>query len=189
MKLYFSSSWLLLVVATPSVIAKKGKKTKTNKNQKIGPVGGSELNLNCDPQTDTLPPYADNSGKFNVWYDNVCKNDDCASDMWKDGCLACMCYNVGNASWCDGTKSVYYDTYFDKHGENPFGDSNRSNRKCNTNFSQQDVPCKWDWECDIGITAGCSRLHTGTHPDPYLCCLETCEDMWGVHTCKGSRWC
>ena len=43
-----------------------------------------------------------------------------------------------NASWCDGTKSDYYDDdYFKKNGvENPFGDSNIKNRKCNTVFGQ-----------------------------------------------------
>ena len=61
-----------------------------------------------------------------------CADEDCASDNWKDGCSACMCYKKGNASWCDGTKSAYYDNYFGENGVNPFGDSNRSTRKCNT---------------------------------------------------------
>ena len=48
-----------------------------------------------------------------------------------------------NASWCDGTKSDYYDDdYFKKNGvENPFGDSNIKNRKCNTVFGQQSSLC------------------------------------------------
>ena len=125
MKFSFPSSWLLLILATPSVDAKKGKKTKNAKIKNLG------RNLNCDPMT--------------TW---DCKNLDCASDMWEDGCLACMCYNTGNASWCDGSKSVYYDVYFDEHGVNPFGDSRRENRKCNTDFGQENFSCRQSWECD-----------------------------------------
>ena len=81
-------------------------------------------NFNCDP----MSPYDDT--------DQGCQDGDCASDTLKDGCLAWLCYNQGNTTWCDGTKSVYYDNYFQEHKQNPFGDSNYSNRKCNTYFTQ-----------------------------------------------------
>ena len=145
MKFSFSSSWLLFVLVTPSVIAKKGKNTKKTKNKNstksIVPifVPIDEPNRNCDPSS----PY-DNE----EW---GCKSKDCASDRWKDGCEACMCYSYRNASWCDGTDSDYYDNYFEEHGVNPFGDINRSNRKCNTQFSQLDAPCQMYWECEIGL--------------------------------------
>ena len=45
-----------------------------------------------------------------------------------------LCYSNGNASWCDGSKSDYYDDYYTENGKNPFGDSNLRNRKCNTDF-------------------------------------------------------
>ena len=117
MKFSFTSSWLLLVLATPSVIAKKGKKTKNtkSKNNRV-PVVDRTANLDCDPMQQNLDE------------DNGCKEEDCASTNWEDGCEACMCYNQGNASWCDGTKSAYYDNYFEEHGENPFGDNRRSNK-------------------------------------------------------------
>ena len=75
--------------------------------------------------------------------------------MWKDGCLACMCINQGNDSWCDGKKSDYYDKYFEENGENPFGDSNKDNRKCNEDFRQYGVPCGGiqyhNWQCESGL--------------------------------------
>ena len=89
-----------------------------------------------------------------------CKEEHCASDIWKDGCEACMCYNLGNASRCDGSKSAYYDNYFIENEENPFGDSNRRNRKCNIIFSLQDDPCDWDWECGRGSL--CGYINNGT---------------------------
>ena len=59
-------------------------------------------------------------------------NPSCATDMWRDGCKACMCYNPGNVAWCDGFEGHYYDNYFRAHGENPWGDDKWENRKCNT---------------------------------------------------------
>ena len=82
--------------------------------------------------------------------DQGCHDHNCASDVWKDGYLACMCFYQGNASWCDGTKSAYYDNYYKRNGKNPFGDSNQDNRKYNTNISQLDASCRWDWECESG---------------------------------------
>ena len=89
-------------------------------------LGGSLLGGGPNSNYDSMSPYDD--GK------QGCKDEDCASDVCTDGCLACMCFNQGNTSWCDGTKSTYYDNYYEEHGENPFGDSNWSNRKCNTHF-------------------------------------------------------
>ena len=183
MKLSFSSSWFLLVVATPSVVvvvAKKGKKTKNTKNKNSGksvvpsfvpidndndndsnniivpifvPVNNDNdsnnnlipnlgVNLNCDPMS---------SVDDEEW---GCRTEDCASDVWKDGCLACMCFNNGNASWCDGRKSAYYDDYFEGNGENPFGDTKRENRKCNIIFLQEDAKCYWDWQCESESESG-----------------------------------
>ena len=62
-----------------------------------------------------------------------------------------MCYNYGNDSWCDGTQSAYYDNYFEAYRENPFGDANWSNRKCNTNFSLKWFSCQWNWEYENGL--------------------------------------
>ena len=142
MKFFFtSSSWLLLVLATSSVIAKKGKKTKNSKNKNnLDPIIVDSANLNCDP-----------NHSFRSKKKNACKEEDCASTNWEDGCEACMCFNNGNASWCDGKKSFYYDNYYEENGVNPFGDSNQSNRKCNTIFSKRDVSCTWDWECESGL--------------------------------------
>ena len=62
---------------------------------------------------------------------HFCHENDCATPNWEDeGCEARMCYDHGNASRCDGTKSDYYDNFFKEHEVNPFGDSNINNRKC-----------------------------------------------------------
>ena len=182
---FTSSLWLLLVLATQSVIAKKGKKTKTTKNKNnLGPVIGGSANLNCDP----MSPWGD---KY-----QSCHNEDCASDVWKDGCLACMCYNDGNASWCDGTQSAYYDSYFEEYGENQFGDSNRSNSKCNTHFSQLDVSCQWDWECEnelecndsVCVPGGggnyCDRMSSTEWYDGTIIRSDGCED----NDCARTHW-
>ena len=98
-----------------------------------------DCNLNCDPMS--------NFGKKG----RGCRTCDCASTNLEDGCKACMCYNNGNASWCDGTKSAYYDYYFQEHKQNPFGDSKKENRKCNRNFSPKDASCQRTWECVEGL--------------------------------------
>ena len=170
MKFSFPSSWFFLVLATPSalVVAKKGKKTKNTKNKNtVVPIVVREPNRNCDP----MSPYDDVE-----W---GCKNKDCASDRWKDGCEACMCYSQGNASWCDGTKSAYYDNYFEEHGMNPFGDSNRSNRKCNTQFSQLDAPCQMYWECEYGL--GCYLASRSSGGDRKCCHYD--RRPTGSHYC------
>ena len=97
--------------------------------------------FNCDPMS-TLGDVERN-----------CKDKDCASARWIDGCASCMCYNNGNALWCDGIQSDYYDNYYKKNGKNPFSNYYWNSRKCNTHFSQQDVSCEWDWECESGL--GC----------------------------------
>ena len=48
---------------------------------------------NCDP----MSRYDETWG---------CHDDDCASDVWQDGCEACLCFNSGNASRCDGTTTT-----------------------------------------------------------------------------------
>jgi len=78
-----------------------------------------------------------------------CGDNDCANLAWADGCEACMCFNNGNASWCDGSKgdyydnhiTDYYDNYFMEHGKNPWGDTNWRNRKCNTQFRKKRLEC------------------------------------------------
>ena len=67
-------------------------------------------------------------------YGDGCQTHDCAHPVWRNGCEACMCFNPANAAWCDGLEGDYYDKYFEEHGENPWGDSNVKNRKCNTEF-------------------------------------------------------
>ena len=74
MKFSFSLSWLLLVVATPSVGTKKKKKLESTKNKNTSPIiDGYEPDLNCDPMSD---PMIRSDG---------CKTLDCTSDRWKDG--------------------------------------------------------------------------------------------------------
>ena len=80
-----------------------------------------------------------------------CNYEGCTSTNWEDECSACMCYKNGNASWCDGAKSTYYDTYHKEHGINPFGGSNWSNRKCNTEILPMLSSCEWGWECKSGL--------------------------------------
>ena len=84
-----------------------------------------------------------------------CGNDDCADPVWGDGCEACMCFNNGNAAWCDGLRGDHYDKYFEEHGENPWGDTNVRNRKCNTEFIEENAPlnyCHKSWQCAKGLT-------------------------------------
>ena len=99
------------------------------------------LDLKCNPS------------EQNDYGPNGCKNEDCAAPNWVDGCMACMCYNShhNNPSWCDGTRNEYYDNYFDQHGENPWGDRNRANRKCNTFFGEEGSNCNHNWQCQKGI--------------------------------------
>jgi len=128
-----------------------------------------------------------------TWSDG-CEDNDCANDVWKDGCLGCMCYNQGNGSWCDGIQSDYYDNYFEENGENPFGDSNRSNRKCNTIFAPYGVLCEHNWECESGLdckVGGPSRLCLYSSSGSDLYCdpmkgssYDGCRD-WD---CASDRW-
>jgi hypothetical protein len=76
-----------------------------------------------------------------------CKDNNCAHPMWADGCEACMCFNTGNPTWCDGLWGDYYDKYFEEHGNNPWGDTNVRNRKCNPVFKGDDRYCVADWQC------------------------------------------
>ena len=75
---------------------------------------------------ETLTRYSDGFNSPNGVFPS------CATDMWRDGCNGCMCYEPGNPTWCDGLKGHYYDKYFEEHGMNPWNDSNWENRKCNT---------------------------------------------------------
>ena len=148
MKLSFFSScfFLVLVLATPSflVVAKKEKKTKNTKNKNI--LGSGNFNYDPMSKMDSCPDTDCRS--------SVCGDSNCASDMWKDGCLTFMCYNQGNTSWCVMILEVFTMIITLRNMERThFFDSNRSNRKCNTDFFQQDVKCyrDWDWECERGL--------------------------------------
>ena len=66
-----------------------------------------------------------------------------------------MCYNQRNDSWCDGRRSGYYDDYFNKNGENPFGDIDPANRKCNTCHLPTGISCTFSWQCEYNNLAGC----------------------------------
>ena len=159
MKFSFTSSWLLLVLATTSalVVAKKGKKTKNRKNKNtVVPVDNdndNDSNDNVSPILDGGQNICDPMKKGSIYIG--CQEEECAGTEWVDGCEACMCYNNGNASWCDGTKSTYYDIYYKENGKNPFGDSNRDNRKCNTKFSPKGDSCHFDWECESELECTC----------------------------------
>ena len=78
------------------------------------------VSLECDPSEIDL--LARNK--------NGCGDKDCADPVWGDGCEACMCFNPGNAAWCDGSRGDDYDNYFKAQGVNPWGDRNVRNQKC-----------------------------------------------------------
>ena len=105
-----------------------------------GPSRGStdelDVNLKCNPT------------EQNEYGPSGCDNKDCAADNFVDGCKACMCFNAGNPSWCDGTRNEYYDDYYNEHGENPWGDQDRENRKCNIRFIPNDSNCNSNWQCE-----------------------------------------
>jgi len=156
----------------PNIVPINNDNDNNNNNNNLGPLGVGGPNLNCDPMKRV---YA-------IW---DCEDGDCASDRWKDGCQACMCYNQGNDSWCDGTKNAYYDKYFEEHGENPFGDNNSSNRKCNTYFSAYGIPCggdDHDWKCENGLECrhkcDSSSLYIGCFPISLKLNLD-CDPMKG----------
>ena len=166
MKLLFSLSWSILVVAPPPTIfamvatakktTKHAKKNKTSdvtsdgfvpvKEPPIDQVGARQLD--CDPRALELL-----EGKG-------CEDNDCANPLWGDGCEACMCFNPGNAAWCDGHRDAFYDTYFEEHGENPWGDTNVRNRKCNTDpAKKKDEKCEAGWQCANGCGSFISNRH------------------------------
>ena len=162
MKFPFSLSWFLLVVASPptvfAMVATTKKNTKHAKKNKTSdgtsndgtsdgffpiiepPVDNVALDLTCDPsQTEGLG------------FGNGCEDNDCAHPVWADGCEACMCFNPGNAAWCDGYRGDFYDKYFEEHGDNPWGDPNVRNRKCNTIFRPSGSLCLVNWQCAAGL--------------------------------------
>ena len=79
-----------------------------------------------------------------------------------------MCFNHGNAFWCDGGRGNFYDwtvfdydKYFNDHGENPWGDTDRANRKCNPVFRPYGHECHMHWHCAKGLS--CEKKN----PDKY----------------------
>ena len=103
-------------------------------------VDGLGLDVKCNPT------WVNTYGKPD------CADNDCANPIWKDGCEACMCFNYGNDAWCDGFEGDFYDKYFEEHGENPWGDRNVRNRKCNTEFNEPLDFCYAQWHCAKGLT-------------------------------------
>ena len=97
----------------------------------------------------------------------------------RDGCDACMCFNHGNAAWCDGFRNEYYDTYFDQHGRNPWGDTIRANRKCNTEFRPFTSKCDAAWHCAKGYA--CYELSAGEGGGGANCSQKICIS-------SGRRW-
>jgi len=113
------------------------------------------LNLKCNPS------------EQNDYGPNGCKDEDCAAENFVDGCKACMCFNNGNPSWCDGTRNEFYDTYFDQHGANPWGDRDRKNRKCNTLFRDPGSKCNSVWQCKNKKYLVC-RHNECRYVDPFI---------------------
>jgi hypothetical protein len=106
-----------------------------------------QSNTECPKKDGDCNPSESNT----LGMDKVCEDNDCAHPVWADGCKACMCFNNGNAAWCDGFQGDYYDTYFDQHGENPWGDTNVKNRKCNPEFKPYYTFCYENWHCALGL--------------------------------------
>ena len=109
----------------------------TNDNTPSSKPSGIHQNLQCNPSEHNA---------------NGCKNDDCAAPNWVDGCKACMCgFNNESHSWCDGTRNEFYDTYFDQHGSNLWGDRDRENQKCSNIFRNEGSTCNHNWQCQKGL--------------------------------------
>ena len=162
MKLLFSLSWFVLVVAPPPTVfamvvttkktTKHAKKNKTSDGTNDGTSDGffpvkeppidevGALQLDCNPSA------------ANTEVGKGCEDNDCAHPVWADGCEACMCFNPGNAAWCDGYRGDFYDKYFEEHGDNPWGDRNVRNRKCNPDFRPVNEYCATEWHCAKGLT-------------------------------------
>ena len=116
------------------------------------------LNLQCNPS------------EQNKYGPSGCHDEDCAADNFLDGCKACMCFNNGNPTWCDGTRNEYYDEYYNEHGENPWGDGIRENRKCNTFFGDGNFLCNSDWQCKRGSSCQTPiQSDLGGHGGPKNC--------------------
>ena len=112
------------------------------------PIDNVGLDVTCNPsQADGLA------------VENGCEDDDCADPVWADGCEACMCFNNGNAAWCDGFRGDYYDNYFNDNKKNPWGDTNVRNRKCNPIFRPYGSGClDVNWQCAAGLK--CNQFRT-----------------------------
>ena len=147
----------LYTICTPQSVLPPGppapKSPKKGKGQRT-PVK-FPLNLQCNPS------------EQNEYGPNGCHNEDCAADNFLDGCKACMCFNNGNPSWCDGTRNEFYDTYFDQHGANPWGDRDRKNRKCNTLFRDPGSKCNSVWQCKNKKYLVC-RHNECRYVDPFI---------------------
>ena len=161
MKLLVSLSWFVLVIASPpsvfAMVATTKKTTKHAKKNKTSdgffpviepPIDNVGLDVTCNPsQADGLA------------VENGCEDDDCADPVWADGCEACMCFNNGNAAWCDGFRGDYYDNYFNDNKKNPWGDTNVRNRKCNPIFRPYGSGClDVNWQCAAGLK--CNQFRT-----------------------------
>jgi hypothetical protein len=112
----------------------------------------------CDPSDNRRRVLGEGRSVMELLYpptNSFCKDKECARIWWRDGCKACMCFNHGNASWCDDTRGDYYDNYFKANGVNPWGDDKVENRKCNTEFLPKEAKCEEDWQCGPGLKCRC----------------------------------
>ena len=139
-------------------MAKKDKKTKNTKKHTGTTTmtatnvetGTGVFDMVCDGDTTNLNINCDPMSRYDETWG--CHDDDCASDVWQDGCEACLCFNSGNTSRFDGTNNAYYDNYYNDNDndndKNHFGDTNYKNRKCETELLPKDAPCRWTWQCE-----------------------------------------
>ena len=93
-------------------MAKKDKKTKNTKKHTGTTTmtatnvetGTGVFDMVCDGDTNNLNLNCYPISRYDETWG--CHDDDCASDVWQDGCEACLCFNSGNASRCDGTTTT-----------------------------------------------------------------------------------
>ena len=167
------------MVATAKKTTKHAKKNKTSDGTNDGtsdgfapaterPIKPLGLDLTCDP-----------SQQKNLDMANGCQDNDCAHPVWADGCEGCMCFNYNNPTWCDGYRGDFYDTYFKDHGDNPFGDPNWRNRKCNPIFRPHSKYCSAHWQCEKGLYCQDSTSPGGGERG--LC--DICNDLISTVNC------
>lgn len=104
-------------------MAKKDKKTKDTKKHTATTTTTTTTATNIETGTGVFDMICDGDINLNLNCDLLSRSDetwgfhddDCASDVWQDGCEACLRFNSGNASRCDGTNSAYYVNYYENN--------------------------------------------------------------------------